>query len=199
MVQVFKWEAPPGGSNGYDDIHGDAVLGGRRVLCSIPGGSRRGMQDSLAFATGRACVPPKPRRNPATAGTHNPVDRAAWERIRREPLSDASGTLGNINDRRKGISDVDSRSISGTIGETLPLLSPRTWAGFWLYEQLDTRVMGAGITARKESHGGSCTPRDIGSGFDSNRTRRPETLFCKAGGGRMGLLAESTSAVISLR
>src|ERR1700687_345784 len=28
-----------------------------------------GMQGSLAFATGRACVPPKPRGNPATAGT----------------------------------------------------------------------------------------------------------------------------------
>lgn len=32
----------------------------------------------------------------------NPVDRAAWERIRRGPLSDASGTLGNINRSEKG-------------------------------------------------------------------------------------------------
>src|ERR1700716_181467 len=39
---------------------------------------------------------------------------------------------------------------------------------------------------------------DIGSGFDSKRTRRPEALFCKAGGGRVGLLAESTSAIVSL-
>ena len=95
-----------------------------------------------------------------------------------------------LTDRRKGISDVAPRSISGTIGETLPSLSPRTWAGFWLYDQLDTRVMGAGITARKKSHGGGCTPRDIGSGFNNKRTRRPEALFCKAGGGRVGLLAQ---------
>src|SRR6202171_2905500 len=94
----------------------------------------------------------------------------------------------------RGDSDgrVYQRSISGTIGETLPSLSPRTWAGFWLYDQLDTRVMGAGITARKKSHGGSCPPRDIGSGFNNKRTRRPEALFCKAGGGRVGLLGQRT-------
>ena len=55
VVQVFKWEAPPGGSNGWDDVHDDAVPGGRRVLYSIPGGSGQGAQGSLDFA-GRAVL-----------------------------------------------------------------------------------------------------------------------------------------------
>src|ERR1700730_10629178 len=52
VVQGFQWEAPTGGSNGCDDNHVDAVPGGCRVLCSIPGGSGQGVQDSLDFATG---------------------------------------------------------------------------------------------------------------------------------------------------
>jgi hypothetical protein len=35
--------SPTGGSNGCDDIHDDAVPGGRRVLRSIPGGAGKGV------------------------------------------------------------------------------------------------------------------------------------------------------------
>ena len=129
-------------------------------------------------------VIPQPRER------NHPVDRAAGNGLDADPSLTPLARSATRTDRRKGISDVAPRSISGTIGETLPSLSPRTWAGFWLYDQLDTRVMGAGITARKKSHGGSCTPRDIRSGFNNKRTRRPEALFCKAGGGRVGLLAQ---------
>lgn len=66
-----------------------------------------------------------------------------------EPSLTPLGPLATLTDRRKGISDIAPRGISGTIGETLPSLSPRTGAGFWLYDQLDTRVMEAGITAGK--------------------------------------------------
>ena len=165
-------------------------------MCSIPGGSRQGMQGSLAFATGRACVPPTPRGNPRNRGNARiQLIERAGNGLDADPSLTPLTPLtrsATRTDGRKGISDVDPRSISGTIGETLPSLSPRTWAGFWLYDQLDTRVMGAGITARKKSHGGSCTPRAIGSGFNNKRTRRPEALFCKAGGGRVGLLAQRT-------
>jgi hypothetical protein len=53
--------------------------------------------------------------------------------------------------------------------------------------------------SQPEKNRGSGTPRDIGSGFDNKRTRRPEALLCKARGGRVGLLAELTSAIVSLR
>jgi|SRR5580692_9102453 hypothetical protein len=135
--------------------------------------------------------PPKPRGNPAKRG--NAIIQLIEQPgngLDADPSLTPLACSATLTDRRKGISDVDPRSISGTIGETLPSLSPRAWAGFWLYDQLDTRVMGAGITARKKSHGGRCTPRDIGSGFNNQRTRRPEALFCKAGGGRVGLLAQ---------
>src|SRR6202790_1505681 len=149
------------------------------------------MQGSLAFATGRACVPPTPRGNPRNRGNARiQLIERAGNGLDADPSLTPLARSTTLTDRRKGISDVHPRSISGTIGETLPSLSPRTWAGFWLYDQLDTRVMGAGITARKKSHGGSCTPRDIGGGFNHKRTRRPEALFCKAGGGRVGLLAQ---------
>lgn len=98
-----------------------------------------------------------------------------------------------LTDRRKGISDVDPGSISGTISGTLPPLSPGTWAGFWLHDPVNTRVMGPSITPRKESHGGGCAPRDIGSGFDDKGSGRLKTLFCKARRRRVGLLAELKS------
>src|SRR5271165_5855540 len=88
---------------------------------------------------------------------------------RRGLFSGRSTTPGN---RRKGISDVDPGSTSGTISGTLPPLSPGTGAGFWLHDPVHTGVMGSGIPARKESHGGGCAPRDIGSGFDGERSGR---------------------------
>src|SRR4029077_15091511 len=69
VVQVIKGEAPPGGSNGCDSSHDDAVPGKHRVLCAIPGSSGQGVQGALDFATGRAFVPAQARGNPATAGT----------------------------------------------------------------------------------------------------------------------------------
>ncbi len=89
-----------------------------------------------------------------------------------------------------GISDVDPRSISGTISGALPPLSPGTWARLWLRHPVQTRVMGRDIAARKESHGGGCAPRDTGSGLDDKGSGRLKTLFCEARRCRVGLLAQ---------
>jgi hypothetical protein len=99
--------------------------------------------------------------------------------------------IGEIKTKsRKGISDVHSGSISGTISATLPPLSPGARPGFWLRGRGHARAMGTRIPAGKKSHGGSRQAGHIGSGFDSDRSRRLQALFCEASLGRVGLLKE---------
>ena len=95
-----------------------------------------------------------------------------------------------LTDRRQGIFDFDPGSVSRTISGTLPALSPGTWAGSWLHDPVNTRVMGPSIPARKESHGGGCALCDVGSGFDDKGSGKLKALFCKARRCRVGLLAQ---------
>jgi len=161
---AFQWGAQPRGSKG-DRGHDGIVPVGHRVQYSI---LRSPLQGKRTSAETQIIVV---KRQETT-------------------LTETTLTETTTADPRKGISDVDPRSFTGTISGTHPPLSPGTGPRLWLHRPVHTRVMGSSINARKESHGGSSAPRDIGSGFDNHRAGRPEALFCQARSRGVGMLAE---------
>src|SRR5260221_14715710 len=97
VVQVFKWEAPPGGSKVATTVMAMLCLAGVafcvRFLMAL---DKECKATSLCYwlrpRTGsNQDVIPQPREH------NKPVDRAAWEPIGRGSFSDTSGTLGNTN------------------------------------------------------------------------------------------------------
>src|SRR5216684_4123819 len=83
--------------------------------------------------------------------------------------------------RERVVSDVDPRSIRGTIGRTLTPLSAGDRARFWLCKPAKRCVVGAGTTTGKKPPGSSGSSGLTGIGLNGHRAGRLKALFREAG------------------
>jgi hypothetical protein len=110
-----------------------------------------------------------------------PVTRAAGKQVECGLLSNRSKLDPRLINRERVVSDVDPRSIRGTIGRTLTPLSPGDWARFWLCKPAKHCGVGAGTTTGKKSSGSCGSSGLTGIGLNRHRAGRLKALFRKAG------------------
>src|SRR5260370_38605225 len=83
--------------------------------------------------------------------------------------------------RERVVSDVDPRSIRGTIGRALTPLSPGDRARFWLCEPAKRCGVGAGATPGKNPPGTHGSSGLTGIGLNGRRSARVNRLFREPG------------------
>jgi hypothetical protein len=110
-----------------------------------------------------------------------PVTRAAGKQVECGLLSNRSKLDPRLINRERVVSDVDPRSIRGTIGRTLTPLSPGDGARFWLREPTKRCGVGASATTGKNPPGSCCSFDTNGIGLHRRGAGRRKALFRKAG------------------